>query len=62
METIATFLAMDGKGVFIWPSYALSALVLGWLLVASIRFQRSTRAALEDLQTAAGESDGETQA
>lgn len=53
---------MDGKGVFIWPSYALSALVLGWLLVASIRFQRSTRAALEDLQTAAGESDGETQA
>ena len=35
------FLAMGGHGAYIWACYGLAALVMIWLLVASIRTMRS---------------------
>ncbi|MDH5748527.1 MAG: heme exporter protein CcmD [Rhodospirillales bacterium] len=46
MESISTFLNMGGHGVFIWPSYLLSALVLILLLVFSLNFRKNMEAAL----------------
>ena len=51
MEQVSTFLAMDGYGAFIWPSFGISALVLIGLLVQSQCFLKSTEAELESLRS-----------
>lgn len=62
MDAISTFLDMGGYGAFVWPAYGLSALILSWLMAASVRTLSSGQATLEALRSATGEGDGETQA
>ncbi len=37
MEQLRDFLAMGGYGAFVWPAFGISALVLGWLWISSLR-------------------------
>ena len=37
MTSLESFLAMGGYGAFVWPAYALSALVLAGFLWQSLR-------------------------
>ncbi len=37
MEQLQSFLAMGGYGAFIWPAFGLTALIMVWLLAASLR-------------------------
>ena len=50
MEAIAEFFAMGGHGAFVWPAFAVAALVMGALLVVSLRQARANKAALDRLQ------------
>lgn len=52
MEAIGEFLAMDGHAAFIWPSFAVAALVLAAMLIVSLRGLRARQADLEALQAA----------
>ena len=58
MDSLAAFLDMDGYGAFVWPSFAITVLVLGGLLVASVRFLRSREGALTALEGGDGEARG----
>jgi heme exporter protein D len=54
MDALGTWFAMGGYAAYVWPSFALSALVLGWLVLASVlAFRRAERAlaALEQGQS-----------
>ena len=48
-ETIQNFLAMGGYAGFVWPAYALAAIVLVGLLVGSLRQLRKAEAELAAL-------------
>jgi heme exporter protein D len=48
-DAIQTFLAMGGYAKFVWPAYALAAIVLVGLLVISLRQLRKTEAELAAL-------------
>ncbi|HJN23043.1 MAG TPA: heme exporter protein CcmD [Rhodospirillales bacterium] len=50
MEFLTAFFHMGGYGVYIWPGYALTIVVLVGILVASIRSLRSNEARLQALQ------------
>ncbi len=49
-ESVSAFLDMGGYAAFVWPSFAITAVVLVGLLVASLRWLRSNEAALDALQ------------
>ncbi len=51
------FLDMGGYGAFVWPSYALSAVVLAGILIVSLRQRRANRDALERLKSETGEEN-----
>ncbi len=55
--TLAHFLAMGGYAIYVWPCYALAALVVGFNLVAARRSlrlaQRDARRRLEMSSSAA---------
>ncbi len=36
MEQVQTFLAMGGYGIFVWPAFALTAVILIGLLVTTL--------------------------
>jgi len=57
-ESVSTFLDMGGYAAFVWPSYAITALVLVGMLVASLRWLRSTEAALDALKAERGAKRG----
>ena len=65
-ESVSAFLDMGGYAAFVWPSFAITAVVLVGMLVASLRRLRSNEAALAALQAepgakgGAGEAAGET--
>ena len=59
---MGSFLHMGGYGVFIWPSFAVSAAVLGILLVASLRALNAARADLDGLDAVEEDTDREAQA
>ncbi len=46
MEQLRSFLAMGGYGAFVWPAFGVTALVMGWLLAASLRRLRCLERAL----------------
>jgi heme exporter protein D len=46
------FLAMGGYAAFVWPSYALAALVLLGLLIASLKGLRDAEATVKALESA----------
>ena len=48
MEQVRSFLAMGGYGAFVWPAFGVTALVMGWLLVASLRRLRGLERALAE--------------
>ncbi len=53
MTELYEFLAMGGYAGFVWPAYAVAAIVIGGLAVQSVRSLRSLRrqvAALEEAQ------------
>ena len=50
MSGAASFFAMGGYAVFVWPSYILTLVVLALLAIASFRAQRKRSARLKDLQ------------
>ncbi|MEO5373758.1 MAG: heme exporter protein CcmD [Alphaproteobacteria bacterium] len=54
MDALGDFFGMGGYAGFIWPSYAVTAVVLGGLVVASVRSLRAREAELQSLQAAVG--------
>ena len=61
-ESVSTFLDMGGYAAFVWPSYAITAGVLVGMLVASLRWLRSTEAALNALKAERGARRGAREA
>ena len=53
MEQLQGFLAMGGYGAFVWPAFGLTALVMVWLLAASLRRLRGLERALAEHHIAA---------
>ena len=49
-DAVAHFLAMGGYAAFVWPAYALGAIVLGGLLAWSLGAYRRAQRELADLQ------------
>jgi heme exporter protein D len=43
---------MGGYAAFVWPAYGLTALVMVWLLVATLRRLRERERTLAELQAA----------
>ena len=50
MSSLSSFLDMGGYGVFVWPSFGLSALLLIGIFVLSTRSLKANRQALADLE------------
>lgn len=50
MDALATYFSMGGYGGFVWPSYALAALVMAGLVLTSWRGLRAREAELRALQ------------
>ncbi len=50
MDTFAGFIDMGGYAAFVWPSYAVTAVVMAGLLISSRRALRANEAALEALR------------
>jgi heme exporter protein D len=53
MQDISSFLEMGGYGAFVWPAYALSALVMVGFAVASWRELRARERVLRQLEATA---------
>ena len=51
MDEIRTFLAMGGYAVFVWPAFAVTALVLAWLVLDSLQRLRRAEAGLAALDS-----------
>ena len=51
MDEIRTFLAMGGYAVFVWPAFAVTALVLAWLVLDSLQRLRRAEAGLAALES-----------
>lgn len=50
MDALANFVGMGGYAVYVWPAFAVSALVLGGLLLASLRALRAREHTLTALR------------
>jgi heme exporter protein D len=55
MESLSNFFAMGGHAGYVWPSYALTAIVMLGLLLASLHSLRANEAELESLEAEAKE-------
>lgn len=51
-DGLADFLAMGGYAMWVWPAYGLATLVLGGLVVVSLRTMRRRERALRALDGA----------
>ena len=49
MEAVAVFLEMGGYAAFVWPAYAITAVVLTGLLLNSLRVLRNAERDVEAL-------------
>ncbi len=58
--TMADFLAMGGYGVYVWPSYVASAIVLVAATVVSLKAHGRAKTAVKQLEAESGEGQGET--
>lgn len=61
MTALLEFLHMGGYAAFVWPSFALVAVVLIGLLLVSLRDLRDQEAALRALQEDASRDDEEAE-
>ncbi len=50
MDGIRAFFEMDGYGIYVWPAFGVTAIVLIGLLLASLRSLHDNQEILEDLQ------------
>jgi heme exporter protein D len=50
MQGVMQYLAMGGYAAFVWPAYAVAAIVLGGLAVQSMRAYRRNMRQLDVLQ------------
>jgi len=50
MDALATYFAMGGYAAFVWPAYAVAAVVLGGLALQSWRRYRASQGALRDIE------------
>jgi heme exporter protein D len=57
---MADFLAMGGYAAFVWPSFAVTAVVMALVLIASLRDLKRNQKTLDALKSAEGTD--ETQA
>ena len=57
MTQFYTFFDMSGYGIFIWPAFGISAIVLLGILVHSQRFLKRTEKELETLNNQVDTSD-----
>ena len=55
MEQLRNWLEMGGYAWFVWPAYGLTAVVMVWMVVDSLRGLRADRRALDALQAGEGE-------
>jgi heme exporter protein D len=58
-DSLSAFLAMGGYGAYVWPAFALTAVVLLGLLVASVRSLRAREADLTRLRAEMKMADGD---
>ncbi len=56
MDALTAFFHMGGYGIYVWPAFAVAALVLGGLLYASVRTLRANETVMEELQAARSNS------
>ena len=49
IEQVQSFLAMGGYGTFVWPAYALTAVVIIGMLVTTLRRLRALQSELAQL-------------
>jgi heme exporter protein D len=54
---MAKFLEMGGYAVYVWPSFAMAAVVMVGLLVTSLRTLRAREAVLKRLEAAEQPAD-----
>ena len=52
IQRVAEYLAMGGYAGFVWPAYAVTAVVMVGLLVSSVRSYRARSRELDRLQGA----------
>ena len=48
MAQLETFFAMGGYGAFVWSAFAVTALVMGWMLIATVRRLRGLERKLSE--------------
>ena len=54
MTNIETFLAMGGYGAFVWPAFGLTAAIMLYFAVTSLRTLRRRERALQALEAEIG--------
>lgn len=47
---MAEFFSMGGYGAYVWPSYVMTAVVMGVLLITSLRSLKATESAFDRLK------------
>jgi heme exporter protein D len=57
MDGVAKFLDMGGYAAYVWPALGLTVLVLGGLLIASVKSARRREAELARLEAETGRGD-----
>jgi heme exporter protein D len=55
MDRIAAFFAMGGYAVYVWPAFAVAALVMAALVANTLRALRRRERELAEIETARGE-------
>jgi len=51
MDDVRRFLAMGGYAGFVWPAFAVTVVVLAWLVLDSLQRLRSAEAGLSALDS-----------
>lgn len=62
MDSFRDFLAMGGYGAFVWPAFAITAVVMIGVLIASVKGLRAREAELDSLQRDAARTEGDHEA
>ncbi len=58
MDAVKIYLAMGGYAVYVWPSYALFAVVVVGLLISSLRGAHRREAELDRLRSSRRDQNG----
>jgi len=60
MDKIKEILVLGGYGAYVWPAFAVWAVVMTWMAVSTLRRLRASEDTLEKLQAARGARLGRT--